>query len=148
MRPYPVDNLWRRKGSGCWLAVVTGRHDTYVFDREFVRGVPNKSRGILTYSLADLGGDPCWVVRSTMGDRELLGAYPHGWESFGEVGSRSILAVFEAGPPGSEGAWDGTRCACGDPAIGGELCETCSEEAGDSVRIGAALAAMPDGDPF
>lgn len=109
IRPYPLENTWAK---GHYLARLTGPHDRYVVDRDFLTGTPNKGRGIVAYVPDDIGTVPAWLIRSgaTCGgcgrpnpdQIELIAAYGHAWQIVGEgYTSRDLLNIWESGPPGT-----------------------------------------------
>lgn len=70
-----------------------------------------------------------------------------GWEDMGaELTSAELLAVFEAGAPGTPGAWTGARCEqCGTVQAGDE-CSGCAASATERELAGAMSGA--DVEPF
>lgn len=148
MSPYPIVNRWAKRH---YVARVTGRHDTYVFDREFLQGRPIKSRGVVAYESHDVGVTPAWlIVADDTGRRAVVAAYGACWETLGALDSAGILAVHEAGPPGTPDAWQGERCAdCHDAPTfpnGPARCGEC--DAGAQGRAAALAHAGSAPDPF
>ena len=102
---------WRK---GAYLARLDGEHPKYGLDRTFESGTPVKGAGVLKYEL-----EAGWY--------EWRGQY-HGGKRYvavdeldaREIRNESAIAAMDkisAGAnPGANGAWDGTRCKCGDDA--------------------------------
>ena len=148
MSPYPIINAWRKRH---YVARVTGRHDKFVFDREFLQGRPIKSRGVVAYELRDIGTVPAWIIRADdTGAREVIAAHELGWESMGALDSHGILSVFEAGPPGHPDAWTGERCLeCHESPVFGDGPTRCGEcDAGAHGRAAAMAMSGANVDPF
>ena len=159
MNVYPLDNVYRR---GHYVARVTGEHPTFPVAWEFCDGKPIKTRGVVEYSAADLGELPAWIVRTPEQlcpgcDRpkrelgvEVIAAYSSGWEPLGFLSGDAILTVWQAGPPGADGAWQGLTCSgCGKEPIfpdGPDECPDCAKGAAGRVLAGAMSGA--DVEPF
>ncbi len=159
MNAYPLDNVYRR---GHYVARVTGPSEKFPVAWDFLDGTPVKSRGVVEYSPGDLGELPAWIVRTPEQlcpscDRprkdvgvQVIAAYGSGWEPLGFLDGDAILAVFEAGPPGSDGAWAGDMCpGCGVvPVFGAEPsdCPDCAKSAAGRVLAGVMTGA--DVEPF
>ncbi len=102
---------WRK---GAYLAKLDGVDSKFGLDRTWESGVPVKGAGVLKYEL-----EAGWY--------EWRGQY-HGGKKYvavddidaREVRAESAIAAMDkisAGPdPGTDGAWAGVRCKCGDDA--------------------------------
>ena len=159
MNAYPIDNVWRK---GHYVARVLGPDPKFPVAWEFLNGKPVKTRGTVEYSPDDLGELPAWIVRTPEQlcpgcDRprrdvgiEIIGAQPHGWETYGFLTPAEILTVWEAGPPAARGAWTGVRCQdCGVTPVfpaGPAECTDCEKSAAGKALAGAMSGA--DTEPF
>lgn len=160
MNPYPIDNTWSK---GHYVAKVAGPHPRYVVEREFLKGKPVKTRGTVEYLPDDIGTLPAWIIRAPQGPdcdgcgrpteapKELIAAYPHGWEVVARgLTSGEILDVYEMGTPGTPTAWTGHQCAgdtCTRPLPDNQThCNQC-ETANEGRQMADALAGSKE-DPF
>lgn len=154
VRSYPYQG---DLGRGAWTARLVGPHPKYRVEREFLRGVPVKSRGVVEFGFSDLGGAPGWVESCDLrGIRSVVRVEEIGWREVyrGPLSSSGLLRVVE----GSE-LWGGDVCSfCAErdgswgkpePLFGGaDICELCADEAATSDRTRAHLASLPDGEVF
>lgn len=149
MQAYPIENTARKSH---YVARVIGPHDTYKFDREFLRGKYVKSRKVREYRPADIGADhlPAWLVRTPervchacqrpmAKETHLIEAREGYWIDHGPMSADEILTIWQMGLPGSEDAWTPSDVCSGCAAIlaGGGMCESC-----DAGRV--ALAQIED----
>lgn len=108
MNPYPIENLWEK---GHYTARLTGPDPKYGAGREFLRGTPNKTRGVILTGPTDIGELPAWIIRAggkkchgcgrpDPESTELIAAMEHAWQVVAESPTTDLMvAVWDTGPP-------------------------------------------------